>query len=397
MDTASFKRRKTSPSTSVPNNGQNTQTRPISQDGEQSSSRRASFMSPTKASLARFNPNLLPRSNASEPQRPRSQGSDGERLGTRGVVNGNTQQDTRARLEEPRNTLDRLSAVSANGQGLRATPRRRSRTPGNDHTPVRSTRPLFVPNPRASPPEEAREAQNGLEATNAEGQALLPRQPNTSGQFVVANGASHASQTPNSPSTPLHGGLPRATSGMDFNEDGEPSLPTTPVHFGLEAPPESPKGLLFSSPSRRPKRKKKGTAKSSPLQLVDAALVRPISISSAPLPNLGPRLFIAKTPRPPPKAEEAEELRMRENLAGLEKQLQDIENCLIRQTLVSMWHQGESKEMKEHSRLKKDVSMRSTKVIRSREEILQHTAAKSTYQDLVSVDSMHQDTAEGIP
>ena len=356
-------------------------------------------MSPTKASLARFNPKLLPRSNASESQRPRSQGSDSERLRERDGMNGHTRQDTSAGLAEPRNAVNGpgvASVWSANRQGLRATPRRRSRTPGKEYTPLKSTRPLVFPHPGAWPPEELREQANGVQATYEDGQAPIPRQPDTGGQFLDTNGRPHASQSPDLPSAPTHRGLTRATSGMGFSEDGEPSLPSTPVHLGLEAPPQSLKGLLFSSPIRRTK---KGTsvARSSPLKPSDPATERPASSVNLPLFNLGPRVFIAKTPRPPPKLEEAEELRMQESLARLEKQLQDIEDHLIRQTLVSKWQQEDSKEMKELSKLKKDVSTRSTKVMRSREEMLQYKAAKSTDQTQAGLDSMRQDTAEPRP
>ena len=356
-------------------------------------------MSPTKASLARFNPKLLPRSNASESQRPRSQGSDSERLRERDGMNGHTRQDTSAGLAEPRNAVNGPGVASvwnANRQGLQATPRRRSRTPGKEYTPLKSTRPLVFPHPVASPPEEVREQANGVQTTYADGQAPIPRQPDTGGQFLGANGGPHASQSPDLPSTSTHRGLARATSGMGFSEDGEPSLPSTPVHLGLDAPPKSLKGLLFSSPSRRPK---KGTAvaRSSPLKPSDPATERPASSVNLPLSNLGPRVFIAKTPRPPPKLEEAEELRMQESLAGLEKQLQDIEDRLIRQTLVSKWQQEDSKEIKELSKLKRDVSTRSTKVMRSREKMLQYKAAKSTDQTQAGLDSMRQDTAEPRP
>lgn len=55
----------------------------------------------------------------------------------------------------------------------------------------------------------------------------------------------------------------------------EPELPPTPTELGLEPPPERPKGLLFSSPSRRARKKGGSSVKSSPLKPRDPPPEKP--------------------------------------------------------------------------------------------------------------------------
>ncbi|KAL9121331.1 MAG: hypothetical protein Q9187_002108, partial [Circinaria calcarea] len=59
MDVSPTKKRKTSLTTSVAVKPQNASNQPVIMDGSYTTPRRASFMSPTKASLARFHPDLL--------------------------------------------------------------------------------------------------------------------------------------------------------------------------------------------------------------------------------------------------------------------------------------------------------------------------------------------------
>ncbi|KAF6233858.1 hypothetical protein HO173_008070 [Letharia columbiana] len=70
MDSSPSKRRRTSPSTSIAVTVENTDLGPLPRNGASPSRRRSSFMSPTKASLARFHPNILPRAKSVEPLRP---------------------------------------------------------------------------------------------------------------------------------------------------------------------------------------------------------------------------------------------------------------------------------------------------------------------------------------
>ena len=156
---------------------------------------------------------------------------------------------------------------------------------------------------------------------------------------------------------------------MGFSEDGEPSLPSTPVHLGFEAPAERPKGLLFSSPNRRSKRKETTATKSSPLKPNDAGPSPSLKTSDSVPCNLGPRIYISSIPQPPPTEQQTTQLKLRDNLLAMEQQLQEIGDRLVRQTLVLNWYQKDGKETKEISKLKKDILTRSAKISRFRDEI----------------------------
>ena len=393
MDSPRTKRRKTSPSTHLSITPQDSQTRPESQDGERSSKGRASFMSPTKASLARYNPSLLPPSNASDPERRRSQGADDKRPKIRGGTSGLTPQIPWAGVAEPASTTERSIAapfLNANGQGLRAAPLRRSRTPSKGYTPLKDTQLLPFPTSRVSLPAEARGQGNGVHATNIEGQPPLPLPSLLGVQGPSTNGAPPTSESPHLPSTPTHRGVLGQRSGMGFSEDGEPSLPSTPVHLGLEAPAEHPKGLLFSSPNRKSKTKETNVTKSSPLKPNDTGPSSSVKTSKSVPSNLGPRIYISSIPQPPPTEQETAQLRLKESLVAMEQQLQDIEDRLIRQTLFLKWHQEDSKETTEISKLKKDILTRSAKISRFRGEIELAGTPESTVRG-------RQDNAVGIP
>ena len=371
MDSPPTKRRKTSPLTHLSITPQDRQTRPESQDGERSSKGRASFMSPTKASLARFNPSLLAPSNVSDPERPRSQGSDSERSKIRGALNGLTSQITQAEVAEPASITERITGapfLSTNGQGLHAAPRRRSRTPGKHSAPF-NAQLLSLPNATESLPAEALEQGNGGHATDPERQSPLPLPSPTRVQVTSTNSVPAGTESTHLPSTPKHGGIPGQRSGMGFSEDGEPSLPSTPVHLGLEAPAERPKGLLFSSPNRRSKRKETTATKSSPLKPNDAGPSHSLKTSDSVPYSLGSRIYISSVPQPPPTEQQAAQLKLRESLLAMEQQLQDIQDRLVRQTLFLDWYQKDGKETKEISKLKKDILTRSAKISRFRDEI----------------------------
>ena len=139
MDATPRKRRKTSPTASVPVDAPTTPSRiPVRKEGTQPLSGRPSFASPTKASISKHHPQLL--------RRPSSAGAGTERPGSR----GRDIQDvfTRA-LGEPRpsieghetplaqafkSTTPRASGhrrARSDGGGLSAKPRRMSRSPFN--------------------------------------------------------------------------------------------------------------------------------------------------------------------------------------------------------------------------------------------------------------------------
>ena len=280
MDSSPAKRRKISPTTTVGLSASNTTARPVSQDGGETTPGRASFMSPTKASLSRFNPSLLPR--------PKLSGAGAPRLGQTPT---GQQRMYRARKERPGNgsarrsqpttptrELDRpypteatsTSARAATaspgritrslGGGLTAAPRRRSHTPGRASSPLKTINRDPEVNVLASPPEAANTAQEIVD-----GQLEQELQEGAARRL---------------------GRVAKPDKEMDISghaEPDEPELPPTPTKLGREPPPERPKGLLFSSPSRRARRKKGSSVKSSPLKPRDPPPEKPLNKIFSPL------------------------------------------------------------------------------------------------------------------
>ena len=376
MDSPPSKRRRTSPLTSTAVTAENTYLDQRPQNGATPSKRRSSLMSPTKASLARFYPSLLPRAKSAEPPGPVSRekhscvrkhtvGESGTN-GKRAYVAGPASEG----LRSPTNGLE-------DGHGLLVSPRQTSQTLGERNEFTDQDQPMMNSEIRASPAEEVRH--EGLPVSDMNG---VQQEPDADASDMKNTGVTIIpdSQNPQVPSTPKQreAGIP--TSGMGIGEDGEPSLPSTPSQLGLEPPRERPKGLLFDSPSKRLRRKARSTAKSS--QFKSPALTPEHSIPrpKTPVASLGPRRYIANTPKPPPRPEEAYLAQLRTRLSDLEKQLQDIEDKLLRQILWSSWHQDRSKEGKDSAKRRKDVAQRSAKIVQLRDEVSQIEAAQRTDQ-----------------
>lgn len=264
MEPSPAKRRKTSPLTAVAVSASNTTIRPVSQDVEQTTPSRASFMSPTKASLARFNPSLLPRPKvAAAAGAPRSGQTPIEQQHSRIARKGRTGNGS-ARRSQPTTPmrelggLDKTEATTMNaraataspgrttrslGGGLFGAPRRRSHTPGRASSPVKAVDTNPEVNVAASPPGGANTAQDIVD-----GQLEQELQDGAARRLRRVTDAEKASTI------------------SDEADPEEPELPPTPTELGLEPPPERPKGLLFSSPSRRARKRKGTSVKSSPLK-----------------------------------------------------------------------------------------------------------------------------------
>lgn len=400
MDSPPSKRRKVSPVTSIRVSDQNGQLRPDSKDGGQSPSRRALFMSPTKASLARFHPGLLSPTKATTPRRGSSddQGASHPGLSVRRDTNGDAV--VRAKSTEPSAAATMMTlapGLERSGQVFFAAPRQRSRTPERDTPTSKKAKLFMVEDIRASPPEEAVEEEKTVQDTQNPGQQDNGlNRADTQLHPMEIVGAIPAIDQPPLPSTPPHTGLQGSLSSMSQQEVAEPSLPSTPVQLGLEKPPEPPKGLLFSSPSSRPKRIGVARAKSSPLkhQLGNSTQYSPRPESSHA--SLGPRVYIANTPKPYPTPREAQVLSLRERLDGLEKQVQELEIELIRGLIVSRWDDNNGKGTKEGLKREKEILARSTKVIHLREELCQLELAKATASNLMGAE-LHNQDAVNIP
>ena len=219
-------------------------------------------MSPTKASLARFYPSLLPRAKSAEPPRPVGRGNHTpveQHLDTGAGTNGTVPHVAGTAAEDPKLGTNGVDY----GQGLLATLRRRSRTPGEDNTLAKQGRSMMSSGLRASSPEEVGYKGPTVSDTNGEQQepAAEAVDVGSAGVTIIPD-----SQTPQLPSTPPQPEPHVPTSGMGIGEDGELSLPSTPSQLGLEPPRKRPTGPLLTSPSKRLRRRRTSTAKSSPLK-----------------------------------------------------------------------------------------------------------------------------------
>jgi hypothetical protein len=207
-------------------------------NGQPTTPTRASYLSPTKSSLARSHPHLVTRSTRRSATEPRGKALLGEVLG--------------GRSQTSQNNTTASQTAQAPGVNGRHDP---------DLGPV---------NPVSS-------QMNGSTATTADvtehqRQPLRERQP----AQERTRGGSASSEEPASPMI-----LPKLVSRKEASarstrgHTGEPELPPTPVQLGLSEAPERPRGLGSSSSprgskmstgSRRRRRRSGGPATSSPLK-----------------------------------------------------------------------------------------------------------------------------------
>lgn len=353
-------------------------------------------MSPTKASLARFHPGLLSPTKSTTPRGRGStdnQGASRRGMSAERVNNGIAVM--RAKSTEPSAAATETAlapALETNGQVFFATPRQRSRTPEQEITTSKKAKLFMVEDIRASPPEEAIEEDDMVQDTQDSGQRdVRPNEADTQLHQMDIADENPAVDQPRLPSTQSHLDLQGSLLSMGQQDEAEPSLPSTPVQLGLEKPPEPPKGLLFSSPSRRPKRIGIARAKSSPLkpQTVDP-VQHPLSPKSSRL-SLGPRVYIANTPKSLPTSQTAQISSIGERLAVVEEQLQEIGNGLIRALLVSGWEDNNSKGTGQGVKREKEILAKSTEVIHLREELCQLELADATVFDVTSAEYHNQD------
>ena len=346
-------------------------------------------MSPTKASLARFYPSLLPRAKSAEPPRPVSRQNHtfvGQPSLRTGGINGIVKHIAGTASE---GSDSKTNGVEKNKE-LLATPRRRSQTPGEGNELAKQSQSVMDSGLPASPPEQGKYEETVVSATNGEQQEPVAEAVDigSTGVTVVPD-----SQIPQIPSTPKQHTPHVPTSGMGVGENGEPSLPSTPSQLGLEPPRERPKGPLFSSPTKRLRKKVRSPVKSSPLRPPDVAPEHSNQRPKPQLASLGPRRYIANTPKPPPLSEEARLLQMWNRLSDLEKQLQEIEDKLLRQLLVSSWQQDRSMDGKDIAKRRKEVVQRSTKIVHLRDEVLRIQAAQSIDQGQAGLETIDRTVA----
>ena len=229
----------------------------------------ASFYTPTKASLARFNPSLLPPKSPKQATIPENRRRNSIPLRHNGNTNGRPTSDEKRLPRRAQSVITNGNTTPSRASPIRArsaTPRlsaspikrqdslypRQSSTPVNPsiQKSLSKQRPQVAPNPPASPPLAASEAKSG-----PQGVSIPPLEP---GPPKITPSNEH-----NITPTARASKHPPRTQG-----NGEPDLPLSPVQLGLEPAPEAPKGMLFSSPRRL--RRRKAGVRSSPLKPTDA-------------------------------------------------------------------------------------------------------------------------------
>ncbi|MCJ1438844.1 hypothetical protein MMC27_008234 [Xylographa pallens] len=266
MESSPSKRRKLSPTTSIiPIDVSDYQSQPIhDNDVLPQTPRQASFLSPTKASLARYNPSLLPRpKSAGEGDKSSESASKvifrqhGEKTGRSSnglnpvALRSTTPSSSPSKLAGPlRASTASFQRDSISAREISDAPKPRSRTLGRSLSPAEVLPTSTVPVIPASPPRPAQELEAEVEDTVS--QQL---------EFEL-----HA----NAARPPQSDPAPRPQDRIQREKDHEePELPLTPTQLGLEVAPEPPKGLLYSSPSRRSGRRNGSSIKSSPLKPLD--------------------------------------------------------------------------------------------------------------------------------
>ncbi|KAH0537224.1 hypothetical protein FGG08_005966 [Glutinoglossum americanum] len=331
------KRRKTSPIKSIPINATPQHQGAPVRDAPNTAPRRASFLSPTKASLARFNPALLERPKSAGGERPQSRGGGGKPVDTSALeipaaTNGiekdteNGYDGTTSAANPVREPAEEQNggkspspsagagspgriARSGSKQRLRASPRRRSRTPVRTSPPAEETRePLAAvsgdvdqtvkenarPPPagdsgsqvmralqalaqldgtsdrrRAQGSDETPQALARGDGTTEEREAGEPERPLQASAQLGGTNDGRESEEPEEPEKALQDRT-QSDGTNEEPEDEEPELPPTPSQRGLADPVVSrpPAGLL-NTPSKRPRKNRAlGEAlASSPIKL----------------------------------------------------------------------------------------------------------------------------------
>lgn len=286
MDSSPSKRRKTSPTRSIPIDASNSDLYARDKhDAQLDLIRRASFMSPTKASLSRFNPDILAES--------------------RSAGNGHRESDIRSprRLNPtplrpiPDTPLGRLSASPIRelslspsrrsqsiGDGLASPARRRSHTPG-------AALPQREPSPDTIVLAPANRFEQEIEKSLLE-EERLAQAVRRSARRTRGNRLSF---------------LP--TSVDEAQE--EPDLPPTPEQLGLGKRPSPPEGLLESSTSAKALKRKDTVHTEQPPEANANAIAKPMN----------------NDPTPELEEEESQEIvDRREKLAQCSAQFQSLQS-----------------------------------------------------------------------
>lgn len=319
MEHSPRKRRKTSPPAS---HAKDTEKRPRIQDRKQTSERRASFMSPTKASLAKFNPNLLQKV-ASEPRRQSR------------IQNG---KEKDIRLFTP------LSESKSKFVPAKTSPRRVIEL--NDVTNG-DKRPGLSEN-----------SSHRRQSTAISKLGLSKQDDGIYDQNQDGLGEKDVAEVAGIETSLLTPKRRVALPGDATQENDEPSLPSTPSQLGLEAPAERPKGLLFGTPSRRPKKKTASSSNSNgPSPLKHNAETTNRVTEPAPFLDLGPRIWLPGEPEPPLSATQVELQHLQRDKTLVEKEILETSAPVLKDVILSRWLKSGARSRKVLARKRKKISL----------------------------------------
>ena len=320
MDSPSPKRRRTSPHAS------NTNLSAVSIGDNPQVFNQPSFMTPTKASLARFHPQLLNQPNHSTTPRSRGRLLLNQRSST---LKGSLRPPTNvSKFSRPDSvaTAPSLNSIAHTLTDSRAgdSSQARELTSTTTHVPHSNRTINCAPGPphevadqepRASPPPEVQSESGSVPATGQDFDDVLvddPQKSPESGDPGIQAQATVQSLDlePNEHSIESQPKILAITNHEDkwdddivtistpsrhratFTEDDEPKLPSTPRQLGIEPPGTKPTGILSMSPSRSGKRRRAPSTKSSPLKQRNAALEQQVFETDCEN-SLGPRPQLA--------------------------------------------------------------------------------------------------------
>ncbi|KAI1323110.1 hypothetical protein F5Y16DRAFT_354027 [Xylariaceae sp. FL0255] len=342
MESSAPKRRKTSPTTSVPVDNTNDNVSPASSDssGTRRSSRlnRPSFASPTKSSLARSNPDILTRRHserrnseapaASEPDNNSNRSHDSDE----GLLSAQLEADSETGRILDAQSSDRIDN-KGKGKETAVAPAARSTSP------VRKAGGGFVNKPKRSPLKNVLPSPRPLPPPSTEEEELIDP---FKGRRRLAR-------------SPPPGVLPPV-------DREEPELPPTPTQKGLSDPSSVISSPL--SPSKRPRRSKvlAEKMKSSPLKqpplrppeedvfeegepIEGFSTKLKASISRDPLRNSPKRRKKKKRPHPARQVEEPDPLADKKGLrdsllAEVAKLQKDLEITSRENERLNMWQES---------------------------------------------------------
>jgi hypothetical protein len=327
MESSPSKRRKTSPTTSVPIDAPTTPSRiPVRKDGAKTTPGRPSFASPTKASLARHNPQLLrePASSARTAAGSRGRNLDDIFARALGEAQPSIERNDGAGEEGTEDSTTQENEIPEEGRslntrsfrgGLSAKPRRMSRSPFKPFKPFetmvaaveqQNINPFQKTGLRRSPIALPQEEPVSQEAANPFQKRGLRRSPISSQPIEVPRPGS----VPVEVSTTPKEAVPARPLLSDPLPHNEPELLQQPIPKSsllkdiypvLSSPSRRPR---ISQPSeisgspRRPRVSKELETSSPPPRPKPARETRPSQVVQLPSVSFGPRRSQLSFPSP---------------------------------------------------------------------------------------------------